>query len=157
MDQCSLVASSSNRNNEQTAPEDELLFYTASVNFLRKLLEEKSKIEYAKSVSCCNILQADNSTSNDISLNASPWKSSKLSMQQVLPSPKSNKESFFMRLKNSFRKYRRTVDLCKSELNSENEFISNFKFPCERFSNMHTSYLLDEDSVSTTETSRECV
>lgn len=149
-------------------PEDEKLLYTASVNFLKKRLEDKTVSFPHKqkevSKSCCSIVTyAENKTRNSAreqSLHSSQSEESdsidetSLSMHQVLPFPKTNKASFFTRLKNNFRKYRRTASLTEYENADDTEsskFISNFKFPrCDQLSSAHSSWLfqINEENLN---------
>ena len=153
-------------------PEDEQLFYTASVHFLRKRLEEKSnrlsKPQDATQ-SCCNLTRpvvTHRTNVHKISrleLDKCPAKESclrveipSLSMNQVLPFPKSNKEGFFARLKNTFRKTRRPADVTVQNIEeSEAKNISNFKFPrCSRLRHPHSSCLLQITEETSNETIR---
>uniref|UniRef100_A0A2A4J4J2 Uncharacterized protein n=1 Tax=Heliothis virescens TaxID=7102 RepID=A0A2A4J4J2_HELVI len=137
-------------------PDDEQLFYTASVHFLRKRLEEKShrpaKTQEATQ-SCCNLSRqiVNHRSSNvhknpkiDLDYSSPTGERRSLSMHQVLPFPKSNKDGFFARLRNTFRKFRRPVDVTEQHTEeSETKNISNFKFPrCARLRNPHSSFLV---------------
>lgn len=148
-------------------PEDEQLFYTASVHFLRKRLEEKSnrpsKPQDATQ-SCCNLTRQvathRNTNVHKISrleLNNCPARVEipSLSMNQVLPFPKSNKEGFFARLRNTFRKTKPPAEVTVQNIEeSETKNISNFKFPrCSRLRHPQSSCLLQ----ITEETSNENV
>ncbi|KAJ0182044.1 hypothetical protein K1T71_002766 [Dendrolimus kikuchii] len=139
-------------------PENEELFYTASVHFLRKRLEGKSnspqsKQDYASATQSCYSLSNqsfnnqcyDNFTKSRSSLRVKESETaveSSLSMHQVLPFPKSNKEGFFTRLKSTVRKCSSYLkifdfdDIQNTRLKEESESlspISNFKLPhCER-------------------------
>ncbi|KAG6463727.1 hypothetical protein O3G_MSEX014047 [Manduca sexta] len=136
-------------------PEDEQQFYTASVHFLTERLRERSQSPRTKSneksQSCCCLtgvpfatLQTRLDKKNP--LNIVPDSESiapSLSMHQILPFPKSNRDSFFTRLRNTFRKYRRTANISESNVPDESDtskYISNFKFPwCERVGRSHHS------------------
>lgn len=136
-------------------PDDKELFYTASVHFLQKRLQEKShKIPSTPtSQSCCNlnsnrdknqlIGQRDQTDLNFNILNAD---SNPLPMHQLLPFPKSKKDSLFTRVKNTFRKYRQHLEVNYTSVvdDAESKSISNFKFPrCERFHKTpHSSVLV---------------
>lgn len=122
-------------------PEDERQFYTASVQFLKKRLQEKAnppsdRIQNSTQ-SCCSL----NVKSEPIPkpsckaphLDSEPIQPS-LSMHQVLPFPKSNRESFFTRLKNSFRKlqtsnFATSTKKASSSESSNTMAVSHFKFP----------------------------
>lgn len=148
-------------------PDDQQLFYTASVHFLQKRLEEKSnrllKPQDATQ-SCCNLTRPVVNKHNNNVLKISkvdlesPPKGAmpSLSMNQVLPFPKSNKDGFFARLKNTFRKTRRPADVTvqgSEELDNKN--ISNFKFPrCSRLRHPHSSCLLQISEESSKENIR---
>lgn len=139
-------------------PDDEELFYSASLHFLKKRLHEKTHTSKPREFtqSCCSLSRASESSAQPFTRNKveasnsgiSPQTTveSSLSMHQVLPFPKSNKEGFFNRMKNTFRKYRQSFSM--SEANSSEELeisksISNFKFPrCQRFSTARSSSLV---------------
>ncbi|CAB3230639.1 unnamed protein product [Arctia plantaginis] len=139
-----------------TKPDDEQLFYTASVHFLLKRLEEKShKPKHREATqSCCNLSRPTTSANSYIQLTDSIKQhykppiaeGSSLSMQQVLPFPKSSRDGYFARLKNMFRKYMRSdSDVNETTIEeSETKPISNFKFPrCARLSNIRSSHLVE--------------
>lgn len=118
-------------------PEDEALFYTASVQFLKQRLEEKSKVIDSKkqtSQSCCEF-KVDPELAKTVTPKIiSPEDSvesmklaDELSMQQVLPFPKSNRHNFFSRLWRTLRKCRKSVDL--EDMDEIENYISKFKFP----------------------------
>ncbi|CAH0700398.1 unnamed protein product [Spodoptera exigua] len=139
-------------------PDDELLFYTASVHFLRKRLEEKShrppKPQEATR-SCCNLSRppAPHLSSSSVHKIAKikldhdslVGEGPSLSMQQVLPFPKSNENGFLTRLRNTFRRFRRPADVTEQQSEeSDTKSISNFKFPrCSRLRNPHSSCLVE--------------
>lgn len=140
-----------------TKPEDEQLFYTASVHFLRKRLEEKShKLPKAQETtkSCCNLSRPIENKHSSIvhkpqkkgfERSSHIGEGPSLSMHQVLPFPKSSKDSFFTRLRETFRKFRRPVDVNNpNPEETETEYISNFKFPrCARLRNLYSSCLVE--------------
>ncbi|CAG4997998.1 unnamed protein product [Parnassius apollo] len=133
-------------------PDDEEEFYTASVNFLNERLQEKCRNRSSRqkaSQSCCN-LSTDSCIVPELRKTQSKVKFGfdvpdepeiLLTMNKVLPfpKPKSTKKSFFTRLTNTFRKYRRCFNLNIDTEPEESETLknySNFKFPrCERLSN----------------------
>lgn len=148
-----------------TKPDDEQLFYTASVHFLLKRLEEKSHKPKQREAtqSCCNLSRPSTSADSSIQLTDSIKQYSKppiaegssLSMHQVLPFPKSSRDGYFARFKNMFRKYMR-VDSDVDEITieePETKSISNFKFPrCTRLSKIRSSHLveiIEEKSLET--------
>lgn len=159
--QSSLNLSPENKLSHDTIPnvvyaegQDYALFYSASVHFLKRRLKEKTERSaikpQPKSLSCCNLPRKHNSIQEDQIINR---QKPKLSMEEVLPYPKSSKDGFFTRLRNSFRKYRRNVDFTETvpiEEDSSN-FISNFKFSkCDSIVNYHSSCQLqtcEESSV----------
>lgn len=141
-----------------TKPDDEQLFYTASVHFLRKRLEEKKVHKTSNPTeatqSCCNLSKPTTSACYPVLIKEPPHLESSsriveepsLSMQQVLPFPKSRRDSFFARLKNTFRKYMRPDNdvTVPSTEEPDARHISNFKFPrCSRLSNPHSSCLVE--------------
>lgn len=150
-----------------TKPEDEQLFYTASVHFLRKRLEEKShkplKPQEATQ-SCCNLSRSIKRNSNvhkvsklDVDCSSQIGEGPSLSMHQVLPFPKSSKDGFFTRLRNTFWKFRRSAVTGPNtdEESAETKHISNFKFPrCSRLSNLHTSCLVQISEEKSNDTIR---
>lgn len=132
-------------------PDDEQLFYTASLHFLNKKLQEKTHLPIGAfgrtrltSQSCYQLtrIQTDAipATSKicctSVNDDSPRVRGPSLSMHQLLPFPKSNKDTFFARLKKRFRKYCRSFDI--SETNNAHDadnpkHISNFKFPrCAR-------------------------
>lgn len=141
-------------------PGDQELFYTASVHFLKKRLQEKthSKSQKETSQSCCNLTSTTNKETSlnsarpgvsktEFSFEPPKQEPSSLPMHQVLPFPKSNKDTFLTRVRNTFRKYRQSVDMNDASGSEESEAkcISNFKFPrCERLSKgLHSSCLVE--------------
>lgn len=148
-----------------TKPDDKELFYTASLHFLNKRLQEKTRHSGSKefSQSCCSLSLKDSKpvvrefTALESEHNSERATESSLSMQQVLPFPKSSKEGFFNRMKNTFRKYRQTFSMCEANSSEELEIsksISNFKFPrCKRSGTAHSSSLVQIAE----EKSDECV
>ncbi|PZC81178.1 hypothetical protein B5X24_HaOG213279 [Helicoverpa armigera] len=148
-------------------PDDEQLFYTASVHFLRKRLEEKchrpARTQEATQ-SCCNLsIPIANRPSSNVHKSSkidleffSPGERRSLSMHQVLPFPKSSKDGFFARLKNTFRKFRRPADVAEQTTEeSETKNISNFKFPrCARLRNPHSSFLVQISEETSNENIR---
>lgn len=149
-------------------PGDDELFYTASVHFLKKRLQDKTDHVAPKetSQSCCNLTSIPAvtkhkpvKTSRTELVFDFPTDSSSLPMQTLLPFPKSNKESFFTRVKNTFCKYRQRVDMSNTNHadDSETKFISNFKFPrCERISKCPRSSCLVEISEENSNESMKC-
>ncbi|XP_075991672.1 uncharacterized protein LOC142986997 [Anticarsia gemmatalis] len=151
-------------------PDDEQLFYTASVHFLRKRLEEKKhrpSNPRDATQSCCNLRKPSTSESNctvsenageKIESNTQIGKGSSLAMHQVLPFPKSSKDGFFARLKSTFQKYMRSDnDLAEPNRDEpETKCISNFKFPrCARLSQRHSSCLFKITEERSSENLRE--
>lgn len=148
-------------------PGDEELFYTASVHFLKKRLQEKTDHIISKEISqsCCN-LRVHAATK------PKPRKASRtelgvdfakdacaLPMHALLPFPRSNKDSFFSRVKNTFRKFRQRLDM--SDTSHADDFdikcISNFKFPrCQRLSKRPRSSCLVEISEENSNESMKC-
>lgn len=132
-----------------TKLDDVDLFYTASVQFLQKRLQEKSLIATTKSQrntrSCCNLPSSSNSQKNIID------KPTALSMHEILPFPKSNGETFFSRILNSFRKF--TTQIIPDSNTDDLEMVntrSNYKFPLREKDNKgHSSYLnaISEDEA----------
>lgn len=116
-------------------PEDEQLFYSASVQFLRKKLEEKS---HHQSLNVRGPAQKDQESCHTKST------ASSLSMRQLLPFPKSSKDGFFTRLRNTFRKFQLRVPSLNTDdedLQSSN-ITSNFKFArCEKCERFHSSHM----------------
>ncbi|CAG9784214.1 unnamed protein product [Diatraea saccharalis] len=120
-------------------PEDEESFYTASLQFLEKRLQEKTHNSTPKSnnisLCCSNLLKTgtQESKGDTIQKNFDELPSgSPLSIHQLLPFPKTSKESFFSRLKNTFRKYQRNFSMAESNTAEELEVsksISDFKLP----------------------------
>lgn len=129
-----------------TQEKEEDYFYTASLVFLKKKLEEKSNTDRDSqntSQSCCTLSVPEN-------LELLPKKTlltetdseplqitgSSLSMHQILPFPKSHNR-FFSRLKNTFRKYRSFFGMGDSKPNELGAFnpSPNLKFP--RSERMH--------------------
>ncbi|CAH0726039.1 unnamed protein product, partial [Brenthis ino] len=131
-----------------TKPDDVELFYTASVQFLQKRLQEKSLVAPTKSQrntkSCCNLSSSSNSQ-------RVIDKHTALSMHEILPFPKSNGESFFSRILNSFRKF--STQIIPDSNTEDLEMVntrSNYKFPrCEKDNKGHSSYLnvISEDEA----------
>lgn len=128
--------------------DDKELFYTASVHFLQKRLQEKSHKLASQPVSrsCCNLnnnedkyhkIKLIQSDQSDLSFDSINAESDPLSMHQLLPFPKSRKESLITRLMNTFRKHRQHLERLNDAAvmdDTESKSISNFKFPrCERF------------------------
>uniref|UniRef100_A0A2H1WXN1 SFRICE_039220 n=1 Tax=Spodoptera frugiperda TaxID=7108 RepID=A0A2H1WXN1_SPOFR len=152
-----------------TKPDDELLFYTASVHFLRKRLEEKShqpsKPQEATQ-SCCNLSRPPVPHLSSSSLHKiakieldhhSPvGEGPSLSMQQVLPFPKSNENGFLTRLMNTFRKFRRPAEVTEQQTEEpDTKNISNFKFPrCSRLRNPRSSCLVEISEENSNENIR---
>lgn len=149
-------------------PDDKELFYTASVHFLQKRLQEKSHKITSKptSQSCCNLNSArDNyqtlgqKDQTDLSFNILNTDNNPLPMHQLLPFPKSKKDSLFTRVKNTFRKYRQRLEVNYTSVvdDAESKSISNFKFPrCERFhKTLHSSVLLQISEEQTEECSNQ--
>lgn len=149
-------------------PDDKELFYTASVHFLQKRLQEKSHKIGSKptSQSCCNL----NSTidkyqlvgqwdQTDLSFNILNADSSPLPMHQLLPFPKSKKDGLFTRVKNTFRKYRQRLEVNYTSVvdDAESKSISNFKFPrCQRFHKTpRASVLLQISEEQTDDSSKQ--
>lgn len=145
-------------------PDDEQLFYTASVHFLRKRLEEKSNRQLKPqdaTQSCCNLTRPVSHRDTNVHktsklelVNCPPREQiQSLSMSQVLPFPKSNKDGFFARLMNTFRKTRRPDEVTVQNIEeSESKNISNFKFPrVSRLRHPHSSCLLkiSEENIRT--------
>ncbi|CAH4013849.1 unnamed protein product [Pieris brassicae] len=97
------VASCSKSTDDAVDPatKDYNLFYTASVHFLKKRLEEKAQTEQGTQ-SCCDF-------TSHTHLKAS------LSFDQILPYPKPRK-GIFSRVMGVFRKYKR--DVCKINFNA---------------------------------------
>ncbi|CAD0195970.1 unnamed protein product [Chrysodeixis includens] len=139
-----------------TKPEDEQLFYTASVHFLRKRLEEK-RHELPKpqetTRSCCNLTRpidfkhsiVNKPQKKGLERSSHVGEGPSLSMHQVLPFPKSSKDSFFTRVKESLRKFRRPVDVNNpNPEETETQYISNYKFPrCARLRNLYSTGLVE--------------
>ncbi|KAJ2953832.1 hypothetical protein O0L34_g1461 [Tuta absoluta] len=124
-------------------------FYAASVNFLKKRLQDKT-LQKEPSQSCCDFLLDSSKDKGrvkkqksvaEIDFTHSNSKTSELQMCQVLPTPKSNKDRFFKRVKNTFRRYRQ-VEMNDANCDEESKKISNFKFPrCERADHYRRPYL----------------
>lgn len=149
-------------------PDDKELFYTASVHFLQKRLQEKSHKITSKPISqsCCNL---NSSTENhqlvsqkdktDLSFDILNADTDPLPMHQLLPFPKSKKDSLFTRVKNTFRKYRQRLEVNYTSAvdDAESKNISNFKFPrCERFHKTpHSSVLLQISEEQTDDCSKQ--
>lgn len=135
--------------------DDEQLFYTASIHFLKKKLQEKfqspelsirSRTTHESSIQlntthCCKNHNAKRSHFNRSSSLTLCRKTSEsdickisdtqtsLSMQQVLPFPKSRKKGFFKRIKNTFKILQpKNLIHPKSANDSESVNISHFKF-----------------------------
>lgn len=117
-------------------PGDEECFYTASLHFLSKRLQEKTQPTTHDTQSCCNL-------TNPLDQHLQPKPTNichgtpALPMDQLLPFPKSSKVSFFTRLKSKFWKSRHNPDIYDKfpipEDAESSKSISNFKFPrCER-------------------------
>lgn len=149
-------------------PDDKELFYTASVHFLQKRLQEKSHKIATKPISqsCCNLNSggdkyqlAGQKDPTDLSLNIVNSDSNALPMHQLLPFPKSKKDSLFTRVKNTFRKYRQRWEVNYTSVvdDAESKSISNFKFPrCERFHKTpHSSVLLQISEEQTEDCSKK--
>lgn len=138
-------------------PDNEELFYTASVHFLKKRLQDKTQSLIAvesrhTSHSCCNLRR---DPENPLAINVegeqpnfrehlSTQSSTSLSMHQILPFPKSNKESVVARIMNSLRKYKRRNNIPEDKTDDLELFKprSNYKFPrCERLNKGHSSRL----------------
>lgn len=122
-------------------PEDRELFYTASLHFLNKRLQEKTHRPSLQesTQSCCDLNKTRPKTVSKHKAEVPNYKTEagpSLPMHQVLPFPKSSKEGFFNRMKNTFRKYRQSFSMTETNSSEELEIsksISNFKFPrCER-------------------------
>lgn len=149
-------------------PDDNELFYTASVHFLQKRLQEKShKItQKPTSQSCCNLNSSRDKQQllgekdqTDLSFNTLNADSGSLPMHQLLPFPKSKKDSIFTRVKNTFRKYRQRLEVNYTGVvdDAESKTISSFKFPrCERFHKTpHSSVLLQISEEKTDDFSKQ--
>lgn len=149
-------------------PDDKDLFYTASVHFLQKRLQEKSHKIASKptSQSCCNLNSSRDKCQHlgekdkkDLSFNSLNADSDPLPMHQLLPFPKSKKDSLFTRVKNTFRKYRQRLEVNYTSVvdDAESRSISNFKFPrCERFHKTpHSSVLLQISEEQTDDCSKQ--
>lgn len=160
-----LPLTSSSKNTETTSsnpldfalakPDNEELFYTASVHFLQKRLQDKAQSLIASesrhiSHSCCNLRKnsenplAFTQEKPDSRENLSTQSSTSLSMHQILPFPKSNKESVVARIMNSLRKYKRRNNIPEDKTDDLELFKprSNYKFPrCERLNKGHSSCL----------------
>lgn len=150
-------------------PDDKELFYTASVHFLQKRLQEKSHKIASKPVSrsCCNLNSSEDkyrqlkliqSDQTDLSIDILNAESNPLPMHQLLPFPKSRKDSLFTRFLNTIRKYRQCLELNYATVvdDAEAKSISNFKFPrCERFHKAPPApVLLQISEEQTNETSK---
>lgn len=149
-------------------PDDKELFYTASVHFLQKRLQEKSHKIASKptSQSCCNLNSSgeihqllDQKDRTDLSFNILNADSNALPMHQLLPFPKSKRDSLFTRVKNTFRKYRQRLEVNYTSVvdDVESKSISNFKFPrCERFHKTpHSAVLLQISEEQTDDCSKK--
>lgn len=122
-----------------TKPDDVELFYTASLHFLKQRLNEKL---LSGSIESDQTTKGEQSSENLQTSTKERLKS--LSMHEILPYPKSKRESFLARVMNSFRKYRNYNDIAENKtddievLNS----MSNCKLlNCERFSKVYSSHL----------------
>lgn len=141
-----LKCKSDNLETGLSKPEDEQLFYSASVQFLRKQLEYKSHHQLPKETvstqSYCSINKPVQISSDRESYHKNSIESS-LSMRQVLPFPKTNKINFFLRLKNTFKKfYLKSSSFDTEDDDTGTSNISNFKFPrCEQCDGLHSSCL----------------
>ncbi|CAG9098158.1 unnamed protein product [Plutella xylostella] len=123
-------------------PDDEELFYTASLHFLRRRLEDRSSEQHRSTQSCCNLSTTTSSPKLQPAARGfeypgvlTEWPL--LPMNQVLPFPKCSNMSFFNRLKKTFRIFRRSGDITMSSrdlpADSTSLQASHFKFPrCER-------------------------
>ncbi|CAH2104389.1 unnamed protein product [Euphydryas editha] len=123
-----------------TKPDDVELFYTASLHFLKQRLNEKKVVISAESN---QTTQCKQSSENPQTSTTTPGLKS-LSMHQILPYPKSKRESFLARVMNSFRKYRKYNDIAENRTDDIEMLntISNYKFQhCERFSQVYSSHL----------------
>lgn len=131
-----------------TKPDDVGLFYTASVHFLQKRLEEKALSTKTKSqpnLEICNIKKASHNSPRHLQN-----RQITLPMHEILPFPKSSKEGFISRIMKSFRKFK--VQNIANHNDDEVEMVqikSNYKFPqCGRHKN-HSSCLnaISEDDI----------
>ncbi|CAG9566647.1 unnamed protein product [Danaus chrysippus] len=120
-------------------PEDIELFYAASVHFLKTRLQEKTNIKETGSStkSCCDLAKPlDKSPSN-----RNLEEPSSLSMHQILPFPKTNKESFLSRILGSFWKHRKGNDSKNSAKKSLNNKPNYDLLRCNHLSKIHCSNL----------------
>ncbi|CAG4943972.1 unnamed protein product [Colias eurytheme] len=121
------------------------LFYTASVHFLKKRLEEKTNNTTTKSErisqSCCDLQGRDTSSSSYNGLDSDlAFNRTSLSMHQILPFPKTH-QGIFSRMVAAIRKYRRQLDV--TEVNSNVSKIASKLSPrCERFDKGRSSCLV---------------
>ncbi|CAH2240574.1 jg21048 [Pararge aegeria aegeria] len=143
-------------------PVNEELFYTASVHFLKKRLQDKIHFTLVNSESgqtsqsCCNLSsisenhsafsedQRKNQSHLEIQENSAQCATKSLSMHQILPFPKSNKECFIARIMNSLRKYKRCANIPENKTDDIELFKtrSNYKFPrCELLNKGRSSCL----------------
>lgn len=126
-------------------PESEQLFYSASVQFLRKHLEHRSQYQpqTVSTQSCCSLIKPVQILKGREKLcHKNSIEPSSLSMRQVLPFPKSYKVNFFTRLRNTFRKFQLGASRLNSKDDTEISNISNFKFSrCEQCDALHSSCL----------------
>lgn len=146
-----------------TSTKNNYLPSSDDIQFFRKKLRDLHHVPEPRNStqSCCNFKPArplDDRTSSYKVSEESPNSLTKqsLSMNQVLPFPKSSKENYITRLRNTFRKFHsRAASRYSEQEDSGTTTVSHFKFNrCEICQRLYYSHLNDDGGEKICETCR---